>query len=59
MIPGTPQDPNHYVTGEYPFHGTREQWLALAHTILDALDPVKKEEVPELLRRIAEALDAT
>ena len=43
----------------YTFHGARDQWFAMANSILRELDRVKNEEVPALLKRIAKALDAT
>ena len=39
------------------FHASREQWIALAKELLRQLDPVERDEVPLLLKRIAEALE--
>ena len=52
-----PPDPATALEGRRLFHATREQWVQFAKEMLRELDPVKKEEVPELLRRIAESCE--
>ena len=49
------RDPRPAVDGVHLFHAPPEQWIELAKYLLRELDPVKKEDVPELLRWIAEA----
>ena len=43
-------------SGEHVVEAPPEKWVAMAKEILREVDPVDPEEVPQMLRRIDEAL---
>ena len=57
VVATQPPDPHSALRGEHVFQAPREQWIALAKELLRQLDPVERDEVPLLLKRIAEALE--